>query len=82
MSTTRPNPPKPAAKLGKFAASTKPAGAQIWVDGKYSGRDTPVAIGNPLMLPLGSHKIVFKLDGKSTKPQVVTITESEVAEAD
>jgi eukaryotic-like serine/threonine-protein kinase len=72
--------PKPApAKLGKFAASTKPAGAQIWVDGKYSGRDTPVAIGNPLMLPVGSRKIVFKLNGKQTKPQAITITESEVA---
>jgi hypothetical protein len=74
------NTPKPApAKLGKFAASTKPAGAQIWVDGKYSGRDTPVAIGNPLLLPLGSRKIVFKLNGKQTKPQTVTITEAEVA---
>ena len=49
------------------------------MDGKYSGRDTPVAIGNPLMLPLGSRKIVFKLNGKATKPQVVTITEAEVA---
>ncbi|KFE66604.1 serine/threonine protein kinase [Hyalangium minutum] len=75
-----PPTPKPAAnKMGKFAASTKPAGAQIWVDGKYSGRDTPVAIGNPLMLPLGSRKIVFKLNGKQTKPQAITITESEVA---
>jgi serine/threonine protein kinase len=77
---TPPPTPKPSAtKLGKFAASTKPAGAQIWVDGKYSGRDTPVAIGNPLMLPLGSRKIFFKLNGKATKPQTVTITESEVA---
>ena len=74
-----PQPKPPATKLGKFAASTKPAGAQIWVDGKYSGRDTPVAIGNPLMLPLGSRKIVFKLNGKQTKPQAITITESEVA---
>ncbi|MBN1207238.1 MAG: protein kinase [Myxococcaceae bacterium] len=64
---------------GKFAASTKPAGAQIWVDGKYSGRDTPVAIGNPLVLPVGNRKIVFKLGGKQTRPQSVTITESEVA---
>jgi hypothetical protein len=65
--------------MGRFAASTKPAGAQIWVDNKYSGRDTPVAIGNPLLLPLGNHKIVFKLSGKQTKPQPVTITDAEVA---
>jgi serine/threonine protein kinase len=72
--------PKPVpAKLGKFAASTKPAGAQIWVDGKNTGRLTPVAIGNPLLLPVGSRKIVFKLNGKQSQPQTVTITEAEVA---
>ena len=49
------------------------------MDGKYSGRDTPVAIGNPLLLPLGSRKIVFKLNGKQTKAQVVNVTEAEVA---
>ncbi|WP_224249300.1 serine/threonine protein kinase [Hyalangium gracile] len=73
------NTPKAPVKTGKFAASTKPAGAQIWVDGKYSQRDTPVAIGRPLLLPVGERKIVFKLNGKQTKPQTVTITESEVA---
>ncbi|MDY7233201.1 serine/threonine protein kinase [Hyalangium rubrum] len=74
------DPPKPASKaMGKLAASTKPAGAQIWVDGKYTGRDTPVAIGNPLLLPVGARKVVFKLNGKQTKPQSVTITEADVA---
>jgi serine/threonine protein kinase len=78
---TPPPPPKPAPSkvLGKLAASTKPAGAQIWVDGKYTGRDTPVAIGNPLLLPVGARKIVFKLNGKQTKPQTVNITEADVA---
>jgi serine/threonine protein kinase len=72
--------PKPAqVKVGKFAASTKPAGAQIWVDGKNTGRITPVAIGNPLLLPLGNRKIIFKLNGKQSQPQTVTITEAEVA---
>jgi serine/threonine protein kinase len=80
----KPKPPPPAptpkkAVMGKLAASTKPAGAQIWVDGKYSGRDTPVAIGNPLLVPVGSRKIVFKLNGKQTKPQTVNITEADVA---
>jgi eukaryotic-like serine/threonine-protein kinase len=71
--------PKAPAKMGKFAASTKPAGAQIWVDGRNTGRLTPVAIGNPLLLPVGSRKIVFKLNGKQSQPQTVTITEAEVA---
>jgi serine/threonine protein kinase len=77
----KPQPPKPTPSkvMGKLAASTKPAGAQIWVDGKYTGRDTPVAIGNPLLLPVGARKVVFKLGNKSTKPQMVTITEADVA---
>ncbi|ADO73320.1 serine/threonine protein kinase [Stigmatella aurantiaca] len=77
-----PPPPKepPKAKaIGKFACSTKPAGASIWVDGKDTGRVTPVAIGNPLLLPVGNRKIVFKLNGKQTKPKTVLITEAEVA---
>jgi eukaryotic-like serine/threonine-protein kinase len=94
VATPRPPPPQPEPKpkppapqpappkkvvMGKLAASTKPPGAQIWVDGKYSGRDTPVAIGNPLLIPVGSRKIVFKLNGKQTKPQTVSITEDDIA---
>jgi eukaryotic-like serine/threonine-protein kinase len=81
----KPKPPPPAPKepakpkvMGKFACSTKPAGARIWVDGKDSGRETPVAIGNPLLLPVGPRKIVFKLNGKQTKPKTVIIKEGEV----
>ncbi len=71
--------PKKELKLGKFACSTKPPGAQIWVDGKNTGRQTPVALGSPLMLPVGQRKIVFKLDGKATKAQMVSVTEDGVA---
>lgn len=76
-----PPPPREPAKpkvMGKFACSTKPAGARIWVDGKDTGRETPVAIGNPLLLPVGPRKIVFKLNGKQTKPKTVIIKEGEV----
>lgn len=82
VETAKPPPqPKPAVSkvMGKLAASTKPAGAQIWVDGKYTGRDTPVAIGNPLLLPVGTRKVFFKLGNKQTKPQTVNITEADVA---
>ncbi|WP_434380384.1 protein kinase domain-containing protein [Melittangium boletus] len=75
-----PKPP-PAPKVavsnakGKLACSSRPNGAQIWVDGKYSGRETPAALGNALVLPVGNHSIVFKLDGKQSKPQTVKITD-------
>lgn len=73
-----PSPPKATVK-GKLACSTKPPGAQIWVDGKSTGRETPVALGNPLLLPVGSRTVVFKIGGKQSKPQKVNITEGDVA---
>ncbi|HEY0093478.1 MAG TPA: PEGA domain-containing protein, partial [Archangium sp.] len=83
--TRQPSPDKstrsssrPVAK-GKLACSSRPAGAQIWVDGKNTGRQTPVALGNPLLLPVGSRSVVFKLGGKQSKPQKVTISEGDVA---
>ncbi|OJH33795.1 serine/threonine-protein kinase [Cystobacter ferrugineus] len=90
-SPTKPAIDRPAAKpakvaakpqtvaKGKLACSSRPLGAQIWVDGKYSGRDTPAALGNPLVLPVGSHTIVFKLGSQQSKPQKVTITEGDMA---
>jgi len=76
-----PRPPPKVAKavMGKFACSTKPAGADIYVDGKKTNRQTPVTLGSPLMLPVGKRKISFKLNGKATKPVVVDITEDGVA---
>jgi hypothetical protein len=67
------------AAKGKLACSSKPLGAQIWVDGKYTGRDTPAAFGNPVLLPVGSHTIVFKIGSKQSKPQKVNITEGDMA---
>ncbi|WP_375772699.1 protein kinase [Archangium gephyra] len=64
---------------GKLACSSRPPGAQIWVDGKNTGRQTPVALGNPLLLPVGSRSVVFKLGGKQSKPQKVNISEGDVA---
>ncbi|QRK05373.1 protein kinase [Archangium violaceum] len=76
--SSKPPPPRVVAK-GKLACSSRPAGAQIWVDGKNTGRMTPVALGNPLLLPVGSRTVVFKLGGKQSKPQKVDISEGDVA---
>jgi serine/threonine protein kinase len=70
---------RPGKVMGKFACSTKPAGAEILVDGKRTGRQTPVPLSAPLMLPVGNRKVSFKLNGKTTKPVVVAITEDGVA---
>ncbi|MCY1002590.1 protein kinase [Myxococcus sp. MISCRS1] len=79
--TPRPQPPKPppASKAtGTLACSTKPAGAEIFVDGKKTGRQTPVTLGSPLVLPVGKRKITFKLNGKTSKPFVVSIAEGKM----
>jgi hypothetical protein len=62
---------------GKLACSTRPAGAEIFVDGRSTNRTTPVSVNNPLLLPVGSHKVVFKLDGKESGPHNVVISEDE-----
>jgi len=74
---SNPTPPKSKA-TGMLACSTKPAGAEILVDGKKTGRQTPVTLGSPLVLPVGKRKISFKLNGKTTKPQVVLISENKM----
>jgi hypothetical protein len=70
---------KASSAKGKLACSSRPLGAQIWVDGKYTGRDTPAGLGSPLVLPVGSHTVIFKIGSKQSKPQQVDITEGGMA---
>ncbi|MHB8872817.1 MAG: protein kinase domain-containing protein [Myxococcaceae bacterium] len=70
-----PTPTKSSKVMGKLACATRPAGAEVWVDGKNTNRQTPVPISNPLVLPAGPHKVVFKLSGKQSGPHPVVITD-------
>ncbi len=70
---------KASSAKGKLACSSRPLGAQIWVNGKYTGRDTPAGLGSPLVLPVGSHTVTFKIGSKQSKPQQVDITEGGMA---
>jgi eukaryotic-like serine/threonine-protein kinase len=72
-------PRKAASAKGRLACSTRPAGAQVWVDGRNTGRQTPIALGNPLMLPVGTRQVVFKLNGRQSAPTAVTIAADSVA---
>jgi hypothetical protein len=63
---------KPAGK-GKLACTSKPPGAEVWVDGKNSGKKTPLAPGSALELPAGKHSVVFKLNGKSRAAQEINV---------
>jgi serine/threonine protein kinase len=62
---------------GKLMCNSKPVGAEVWIDGRNSGRKTPVAKTQEIELPAGRHSVVFKLEGKSTPPQEVVILTDE-----
>jgi len=45
---------------GTFVASTTPSAA-VWIDGKKTGRTTPISPKDPIRLAAGSHKVSFVL---------------------
>ncbi|MFZ5446958.1 MAG: protein kinase domain-containing protein [Myxococcota bacterium] len=72
-----PPPPPPKAKgTGKVAFASRPMGAEVWVDGKNTGKKTPVPQPAALDFAIGKHKVVFKFDGKSSAPQEFEVTEA------
>ena len=60
-----------ASELGKLALSSRPALAQVWIDGKNTGLRTPVPISNAIPLRPGRHVLVLKLDGRSVRQEFV-----------
>ncbi|MFL5310474.1 MAG: protein kinase domain-containing protein [Myxococcales bacterium] len=64
-------PAQPASALiGYLVTNTRPA-ARVIVDGRETGRWTPVPEANPIALPAGAHTIVFETaDGKRHEESV------------
>ena len=59
-----------ATGVGYLTAATKPA-ARVTIDGRETGRWTPVPPANPIALPAGAHTIVFETaDGKKIEEQL------------
>ena len=62
--------PAPAVAVGYLTAATKPA-ARLTIDGRDTGRWTPVPPANPIALPAGAHTIVFETaDGRRLEEQL------------
>src|SRR5260370_240285 len=62
--------PVRSAGVGYLTAATKPA-ARLTIDGRDTGRWTPVAPANPIALPAGAHTIVFETaDGRRLEEQL------------
>jgi len=60
----RSREPKKPHKLnyGFLVANTRPW-SKVFVDGKYSGRETPIAPDKKLKLTAGKHKVIFETPG-------------------
>ncbi len=67
--------PSTSGKTGKLICSTTKAGAEVIVDGQPVGARTPVVLSNPVVLPVGKHSVSFRLNGRTSRAQDVTITE-------
>jgi serine/threonine protein kinase len=62
--------PVPAAGVGYLTAATKPA-ARLTIDGRDTGRWTPVPPANPIALPAGAHTLLFETaDGRRLEEQL------------
>jgi hypothetical protein len=74
---------KASAKVvrGRLVCTSNPVGAEVLIDGKPTGRKTPVPKSQSLELPLGAHRIVFRFEGKSSAPTDFTITEAHTEDA-
>jgi hypothetical protein len=60
----------PPAGVGYLTADTKPA-SRLTIDGRDTGRWTPVPKANPIALPAGAHSIVFEsADGRRLEEQL------------
>ncbi len=55
--------------------NSNPSGATVFLDGKSTGRRTPVLPVAPLVVPMGRHTIQFDLNGKRSAPQEVDVVE-------
>jgi hypothetical protein len=61
--------PVPSAAVGYLTAATKPA-ARLTIDGRDTGRWTPVPAANPIALPPGAHTLLFETaDGRKLEEQ-------------
>jgi hypothetical protein len=62
--------------LGRFSVGSTPA-AQILVDGKDTGRWTPVTAAEPIEVPVGDHTLVLRTADRRTVTKKLTVAADE-----
>jgi serine/threonine protein kinase len=58
----KPPPENKKARYGYLVANTRPW-SKVYVDGKYTGRETPIPPDRKLKLTAGKHKVIFETPG-------------------
>ena len=62
-------------RLTDVVFGSRPMGALITIDGKPTGRKTPVPLSQAFKLAPGKHTVVFTLDETSSAPQEFEVTD-------
>ena len=62
-------------KTGFVIANSSPTGAEVWVDGRNSGKRTPMTQTTRLELPVGKHRVTFKYAGRRDALVEVLVSE-------
>ena len=66
----------PARLLGKLVTSSRPS-ARLIIDGKDTGRRTPISPAQPLELTAGPHTLTYVADDGTKATRAVTILANE-----
>ncbi|MDP3503646.1 MAG: pilus assembly protein N-terminal domain-containing protein [Myxococcales bacterium] len=61
--------------MGLLKIASNPIGADVIIDGKATGRRTPVLPSDPLEVPVGRHTIQFEWNGKKSAIQTLDVIE-------
>ncbi|MDP1921741.1 MAG: tetratricopeptide repeat protein [Myxococcales bacterium] len=62
-------------RMGQLKIASNPSGADVLLDGKSTGRRTPVTPAEPLEVPVGRHTIQFEWNEKRSAVQTIDVVE-------
>lgn len=71
----------PVGERGRGAfvvtGASVPAGAEVWLDGKDSGRRAPLTKGAPLEVAPGAHSVQLRVEGRMSREAKLVVTAGE-----
>gem|GEM_PF-3068342 len=70
-------PAAPKAGMGKLMAVTKPAGAEVAIDGESTHKKTPIAGAKAIPISAGDHVVVFTLPDGRTAIRSISVSANQ-----